>query len=237
VSGFVLAMGEEIEVDTENGPVTIPLSRVAGIGLANERVAPTGPRVWLDDGSVLALRPWSLGEGMLNPATTTVSELDATRVLAFTPEAERVAPLAARPIKSFLADPSRRWTEPPQVGEPGSSPLGAADISVPGPMAIDWALEPEDARLAVTVELVRALGGSPGPWADCVLRVEMVRSNGAVQTLSATRLTAGTPDATVGVELPGVGAGGRLLRLVLDAGEYGAVQDAVVLRGALLGRQ
>ncbi|MEM0982382.1 MAG: hypothetical protein AAGI17_00370 [Planctomycetota bacterium] len=236
VSGFVLAMGESIEIETEAGDRTIPLSRVAGIGLANARVSPEGPRVWLDDGSVLSIVPWLPAGGSLGLEQPEPMSLTADRVLAYAPDAGALDALAARPIARVLPDPTRRWTEMPAVGDVLATPLGAADISLPGPMAVDWRLQPEDARLAVTASLVRMLGGSPGPWADCVLRVEVVLSTGSVETLSSTRLTAGTPDATVSVELPGVGAGGRLLRLVLDAGEFGPVQDAVVLRGGLLGR-
>ena len=237
LSGFLLGVGERIEIDAGGGEVGVPLDRVAGFRLANPPEPASGPRVWLRGGMVLGVEPWAVTTGPLAIETRRATSIDPDDVVAFAPEAGAIAGLASHGVASYTPAPSRRWTVPPEPAPVARAPLGAADVRLPGPMAVDWTLDPLDARLSMTVGLVRGFGDRPGPWADCTVRVEVVARGGRVESLSEHRLGVDSPEAGVNVALPGVGETGRLLRVVVDEGAYGPVQDEVVLGSPLLLRE
>jgi hypothetical protein len=115
----------------------------------------------------------------------------------------------------------RRWIPPLKIADTHGSPLGAADIEIPGPMSVEWTLPAGSARLGTTVELPP----SARVWGDCELIIEGVAGSKASQ-LSKVHLSGSTPSADVSVPLAGAGR----LRMTIDPGPSGPIQDRVVLR-------
>jgi hypothetical protein len=69
-------------------------------------------------------------------------------------------------------------------------------------------------------------------WGDCVLVVDQTGVKGiGGKELARVRLNGETPEADLNMELL---TGGGPLRMTLDPGENGAIQDRVVLRQPLI---
>ena len=140
-------------------------------------------------------------------------------------DSARVRALATIPWASVGPSPgsTRRWTPPPITGDPARAALFAADIELPGPMTVEWDV-PHGARvLAGDAELPP----SCRVWGDCTLSVRA--GDGAV--LWEQRLSGEKPEATFRLDLP---QGLSRLRMIVDPGANGAVQDRVVLRAPVM---
>ncbi|MEO1512250.1 MAG: hypothetical protein AAFU70_09270, partial [Planctomycetota bacterium] len=242
--GFLVAFGPRVEFETDSGVVEVGRERVVSVRLAAEPAEPLGPRVWLSDGSVVNASPagaapgtgapdglgflWSLGAA--GSGGQPVSwELDA--VEAYTPEVSSLTALATIRLDGFTLPSERRWSEPPEVDDPRAVPIGLADIRVPGPMSLRWTLPSASVRLVLQVEADPAV---VGPWTDSVVTAAIETVDGMLE-VGSVRVTSGDPGQTIDASLPGDGGPGRVLVVTIDSGEYGPVQDAVILRrGALL---
>lgn len=232
-----------ILVEGENGKVRRILQRrVASIFLSNPAHHEGGAWVWLADGSALRTTGVQFGPDMqavVKSVFTTPmllgKEVDDKNeetkalnfnsgiVLAYTPHHEALAALAKVPWNVQATDSGRRWTTPPVIGDSVLSPLGAADIELPGPMSVTWTLPALSTRIAGVLELPE----SSRVWGDCNVTI----STGDGAKLFSTRLNGEKPTAAFNVVLP---KGKQSLTVRVDAGENGPIEDRVLIRRALI---
>src|SRR6185436_18222220 len=89
-------------------------------------------------------------------AETSEARTGAVRVediLAVAFDAASILPLASIPPDVQSPAAGRRWSEPLSIADARSSVLGAPDITLPGPMTVDWPLPPHAASFGADVEL------------------------------------------------------------------------------------
>lgn len=230
VHGFVESLGAEVVVQGKSGepPARFPLARVARIVMANPPTPPTGPRVWLSDGSVIALASGAVdSEDFLSAAGQVGGALHAkpTEVTGLVMDAGLLTPLSECAVAEYHAAPERAWTRPPRTVR-GDGPLNAGNIELPGPMTVEWTLPPSAARLSGSVELAR----STERWGDCVVVIEDAAAGAPPKRLFNQRLTADAPSAAFDVALSSaVARADHRLRVMVQAGENGPILDRVVL--------
>lgn len=246
--GFVLASGPDQppapHARIEVGSVTrdIPVDRIARIELVNPPEPARGPRVWLADGTVfspdevLVEQPDEITLRLQRePGGMAQVRLPSTLVRAWTPEASRLAALASLPIVEHRAPPDRRWAPPPSINEPPHGELlGAADLTLSGPVTAEWALP----RGAVHVAGYLVLPDHARTWGRCRVVVRGVgpsERGRAQQTvdLGSFTLVPESPVVRFNAPLPdGAGAppGGWRLRVEILPAGAGPIQNEVVLR-------
>lgn len=230
VHGFVESLGAEVVVQGKSGepPARFPLARVARIVMANPPTPPSGPRVWLSDGSVIALASGAVdSEDFLSAAGRLGGALHAkpNEVTGLVMDAGLLTPLSECAVAEYHAAPERAWTRPPRTVR-GDGPLNAGNIELPGPMTVEWTLPPSAARLSGSVELAR----STERWGDCVVVIEDAAAGAPPKRLFNQRLTADAPSAAFDVALSSaVARPDHRLRVMVQAGENGPILDRVVL--------
>jgi hypothetical protein len=247
LEGF-LADGPAARLSSSGQSRDIPLDRIQEFRLLTNPAAAApadSTIVWLRDGAVAACRSLHTsrtGEVALEiaPAETatngkTSSTLAASGnvgiadILAVDLHPGALVPLASITPSSQKPGPGRRWTKPIAAVSPDAL-LRLSDVEIPGPMSAEWELPAGIARFAAEVELPR----SDWDWGDAELSVTLV-SGGRETELFRRRLSAEQPRAAINAALDKSAPGARL-RIRLDAGAYGPVQDRVVLhRPVLLG--
>lgn len=224
--GFVESIGDEVRIELESGRVVAtPVDRVVLVRLDNPAEPAAGLRVWLDDGSVVSAAGLSGGNPVRidlasdgdQPTTEARSGVvPIERVLAIVPDASRLVPLASlepgeqRPV-------GRRWTRP--IERSGDGVPGLGWIAFPGPMAVTWSLPRGSARLAGTAVLAESV------WGDCELVIEQGSGE-----LYRRRLSGDGPRVRFNVALVSDGP----VRVVVEPGAYGPIQDRVTLVGTLV---
>lgn len=243
LEGFVESIGEPTTIERDSASVEVPLERIAEVRLGGARSEPSGVVVWLRSGTIAALAdfrtdrqgrlfmtPSLLGIGPDGGSTTESQgwevDLDDLQAAAF--DASRLTPLASIPPIAQRGDADRRWAEPVRMGDPAGAVLGAADVELPGPMTVVWRLPEGAARLGG----IAVLPEDSRTWGDCEL-VLSVRSGGRTREVFRAELSGTQPLAEFSVELP-ASEGGLELTATLEAGRYGAVQDRIILKRAVL---
>ncbi len=239
IDGFVDAVGAIVSIEVNGTRRDLPAERVQEIVLGGGKPRPPVHAMvaWLSDGSVVACRSLQTsrtGEVSLTPLLgepadkgteapvlpTLVMRLDDVRALAMDPAA--LVPLASLKVAAQAPAAGRRWSRGVEALDPRWSSLGLADIELPGPMSVEWDLPENATRFAADAELPRQMW----TWGDCEIVASMVTAGGETE-LWRRRLNADSPRARVAVGLP---TGSRRIKLRMEAGEYGAVQDKVVIR-------
>lgn len=223
-SGFVVSIGDVVELESGGDVSRTPAAFVAEIAVASEPARATGPRLVLADGSIIDAVGLELTGGVARIdrvwAETPSEEagtIPASQVLAYLPDASRIVSLASldvvasRPLGTGLVQ--RR----PETRGSGSV-LGLDDVLLPGVMVASWALPDGAARLAADVELPRASLG----WGDCELAIVV---DGV--ELSRVRLHAQSPSARIACDLP---ENPQRLTIRLEPGENGPIRDQVLIR-------
>lgn len=245
VEGFLTA-GPSARLSAGGQSRDIPLERIQEIRvLSNPPSAPQSGAViaWLRDGSVIACRALHTsrtGELTIEPAPTeagsggpgastlaAASTLTLADILAADLHPGAVIPVASLPVASQQAAPGRRWSRPVGAAAPESL-LRLGDVELPGPMTAEWDLPAGVTRFAAEAELPRPMWN----WGDCDIRVSLV-TGGTEKELARQHLSADQPHALINAALDNAPAGARL-RIRLEAGSYGPVQDRVVLRRPIL---
>ncbi len=238
VRGFVEHVGSEVWVaEGGAGAMTkVPAQRVREVLLVNPPVRPTGARVWLDGA-------WSVGVDYLgaDPQRGLALGIEPAKgksrqvfvrheqVIAIVPHAERLTPLAALAVARVtgpVAPSARPFVAPPRVNEIDAL-LGASDVEIPGPMTVEWALPKGALRLGGWLVLPPAYH----EWGDCLVRFESLDTKGTPTEVARESVNADRALVPLNVPLP---SGASTLRLTLDAGAYGPIQDRVVLRRMLI---
>lgn len=229
IRGFVESVGAEVVValKPDEPAARYPLARVERVLIANPVTTASGPCVWLSDGSVIGLSAGAAGAADFFAAGARLGgslHVKPAEVIGVAFEAQSLVPLSACKAVEYHASSDRSWTRAPRVVQ-GDAPLGAADIEIPGPMTVEWALPTRAMRLAGTVRLAR----STKRWGDCVLVLEDVAPGMPVKRLFNQRLTADAPSASFDVAISPGGRADHRLRLTLESGENGPILDRVVL--------
>ncbi len=244
LTGFVDSIGSPIVLEVGGQPREIPLDRVAEVRLANPIARARGMTVWLADGSavgVASIRTNRAGETRIVPRWNANAEdprqptespedpgaaVPLADIIAVAFDAERLIPLASTPVRDQRPAAGRPWAESISTGDAASALLGAPDVILPGPMTVEWDLPASASRFGCTVELPSAMR----TWGDCELVVSIVGADGKSSEVFRRRLNADAPTASVNVALKG----SSRLRIAVEAGEYGPIQDRLVLHRALV---
>jgi hypothetical protein len=251
LEGFVESIGAKLKVVPGSDPAAP--AREFDLGVVREIVFANPPQpwpssaalVWLRDGSVIACRGITtgrLGDVTLaaeirnteaapseSPESSALLRLEDLLAVAFDPAAleplASLTPVDTRPI----AD--RRWTKPSAVLDADRAVLGAADIGLPGPMSVAWDLPRGASRLAAEALLPRPMW----TWGDCEIVVLLsAPTPGAAETeLFRGRLNSDHPRARISAAL-GEPAADRRLHIRLEPGNFGPIQDQVVLKRPML---
>jgi len=260
-TGFVASIGQNITVESGQAATEIPIERVNRVRLANPSVPSSGGRLWLVNGTVvavssLALQPLPidaqgassssqppLAEPTYNPGsvrgvfTTPLLDRPAEVVLsdlaAFVFNTTKLVPLASLSFVSGASSApvdgaARRWVPAPVVADARVAPLGAADILLPGPMAVTWQLPANAARFAASIQLPQ----ESIVWGDCEVIGELVTPQGSVRSLWQHRLNSANPEIDINILIV-ARQPGDLLRIQVREGERGPIFDRVLLRRAL----
>lgn len=230
VSGFletVSATALVIEVDRKKR--SLDPAVVVSATVATPPKPGSGPMVFLSDGNALLID--GLGAGVGAGSTVTVMRqgqslvLPADTVIAYAASAGSLVSLAG--LAGVTATPTggRDWTPPIEVVDPGA-PMGVSDVILPGPMEAQWVLPGNATRLSATLELDTA----SRIWGDCVVTVTLVPAKGLSREVVKARLWEEVATATFIADVDG----GSTLRVRVDPGERGPVQDRVVIRRPLI---
>lgn len=230
ITGLVVDLGDPVRIETDDQVVEMPADRVAGALLSNPRVPRGGVMVWLDDGTIAAIRAMSSrGEDRvlitLPEGQVAEYELDALRGIAF--NASRLIPLSSltpteqTPIGERLHTlPVTRVHHPNDLGVGSAVTFGAWDLELPGPMRVTYQIPEGVQRLALTA----ALADDTAPWGDC----ELVIAD-ETRELVRVHLSQSQPASPVNIPVtPGV------MIITLEPGAYGPIKDHVILRRAML---
>jgi hypothetical protein len=230
LSGFVERVGAEVWI-SEGGAVTkVALSRVGEIRLVNPAVRPEGTMAWLQGpggGSIIRVEHVGADpqKGLLlgiEPASGKSRQvfLPADQVRALAPSAQRLVPLSSLKITRQEPARGRAYSDPVRPVGPAHALMGVRDLELPGPMSVEWEVTEGAARVGGWIVLPAAFQ----EWGDCLVRIEAV----GVKTgpLVEERVSAASPTIAVNTALP---PGTKTLRITIDPGAYGPIQDRIVL--------
>jgi len=234
VEGFLESVTPALVRIEKGGKVSdLPGDRIDGIMLANPVKPGGGAWAWVS-GAASAISDITLTDtgsctiaarlpGVTSQPTATITG-DVVEGVCF--DAAKLRPLAGVQMTAAdAANDTRRWSQPPIIG-PSTVPLGAADIELPGPMRVEWTLPRGVARIATTIEMPP----SARLWGDCEVIVEVIGANGSGTQLARAQLNQSSPSMSVNAPLTNAAK----LRVTVDQGPSGPIQDRVVLRRGLL---
>ncbi len=220
-----------VEVESNDGSdprrVAVPIHRVASISLVNPPAPLDGAMTWLrgghrigsasvrvdDDGYVRLLRPQLGGD---------LAEIPGEFLLATTPHAERISPLADAPVtmEAGNAEGLRSWI-PPIRRFPGHHPFNAAPLGLDGPLRATFVVPAGPIRVAMTLERPSDAGRG---------RFDVVISDGEGEIERRT-IDAAAPVTSVVIPI----TTGRLVVEIEDGGD-GPFHDTLLLREAIVVR-
>ncbi|MGP1310245.1 MAG: hypothetical protein ACTS27_08620 [Phycisphaerales bacterium] len=225
LEGFILSLADPVEIETDAGVIEVPRARVQRVDLATDAIEPEGLTLWLDDGSVAALSDAALvdDETLLLTLKDTGGQARyaLTSISAVALDASRIVPLASLRVLAEEPLGERELLDGARVEpQPTPAPLGAADVFLPEPVAVEYELPQGASRFAAVAELPR----DAFPFGDCEFVVSIDGREVLRERLNPARAA---------VEFS-VDASGSVLRLALEPGEYGPVNDRAVLRRAIV---
>lgn len=249
IEGFIDTLGPMVRIEPNGGRAgakpgvaEIQLDQIELANLINAPTPPTGGRVDLADGTVLAVDPGSLVANIesaklaMRPAVlgsdAAPTSIDLNELSGIIPEASRLIPLSGLPIAAQRPHASAPRTSPAELLADAPAPLGAVDILLPGPMMIEWAL-PQRLGSGVAISGFAQMDDRSFAWGDCEVTVSVILPAAPARVLVKGRLNADSPTLPIVGELGATPPGSRV-RVQVDPGERGPVQDRVVLRRMLL---
>lgn len=235
-----------ISLDLAGTRRDIRLDRIASIDFPALRTSAHGATLWLHDGSIVGAREFILsrtGEMQIllddpgrsapadaslalppgaSPTAILIPAADLAAI-AFN-EGELIALASLTPASQAPVEP-RRWTDPASCGAEGL--LGACDLTIPGPMRIRWSLPDGAIRACARATLPPAMW----MWGDCELIVSEHNAAGE-RELFRERLWSGRPSARFNIPLSRTP--GRELEVRIEPGNFGPIQDRIILERAFL---
>lgn len=229
---FVIEVGASVLADVDGRERSFDWELVRSLTLATPSESPEGPRVWLTSGEIVRASPADDGAWVTGTGERFDAELD--EVIAYAPDCAAVIGLSSLAVVSVEPSPSRVYAESPAADD-ASAALGITPLRASGPMTVAWQLPDGAWRVSLSLELEHSHAGAPGPWASCAARLDVVDAGGRATGVGRVSLDRDTPTGLIAGSLAGAGRGGRQLRLVIEESDGGPVQDAVVIRGGLLG--
>lgn len=249
VEGFLETLGPKVRIEasasrpgTKPTMTEIDLDQVEMANLVNPLLPPAGCWVELADGSVLAVEAASLS-AQLDSAKLAVRpivlgqkaqpvSLDLNELAGIVPDASRLIPLSSLTLAAQRPHASAPRTAPAEILADAPAPLGAADVLLPGPMNVEWTL-PERLSKGATISGFAQMDDRSFAWGDCEVIVSIIVPGAPARVLTRGRLNADAPTLSLAAELGSAPAGSRV-RVQVEPGERGPVQDRVVLRRVLL---
>ncbi|MGD9689084.1 MAG: hypothetical protein AB7K52_00975 [Phycisphaerales bacterium] len=237
ISGLVERIGLEVWVSDRGSVTRTPLARVQEIRLVNPAAEPRGTVVWLRDGSVIRVEHVGVdsSRGMLlgiepSEGRSRQVALSTEQVRAIVPDVQRLRALSSLAITAQRIAPGRIAPMEPAEVVPGSTGLlGVGNIELDGPMSVEWALPTGAARVAGWL----VLPASSAHWGDCVVRIEAIGGSGPATEIARESVQADRAVVAVNAKIP---AGASGLRISLDEGPSGPIQDRVVLHRFVIAR-
>lgn len=225
VEGFLVALGDPIELDI-NGTITkIPIDRAAAVRLVPKRSTSDGTRIWFRDGTVLDVASVEIGDdgyvrlrthsGLARqPDPTPLGDINAILL-----KVDALLPFAALEPSDVSGPPLRYEVPvPEEVGQRGA--LDIVPLRLRGPLQVRYRLPAGATRFAARA----VVPADARTWGDYEL---IVRSNR--QEILRERLSGADPVLTINLAVtPGE------LELELLPGAHGPIQDVLVLEQAVL---
>ena len=232
LSGFVESVGSSIDIETKSRDtkqrITIPLERVESLILAQPLKAPSGSILATRSGTVLSTRSVSISNRSVsyrptlsNTANFTLPD-DQLESLVFNSDSAR--PLTMCTFSSPAAPPDREWTLPLQIRGMSRGPF-SGEIEFPGPMSVDAAIPAGAVAFMCSLELPHACRA----WGDPVFVISQPEAK-SWRELKRISLSGEHPVADLMVPLNGSAS----LRLTVESGSSGPIQDRVILQSGIL---
>ncbi len=226
LSGFVIELGEPVEIETESGVVRVEHDRVAGAALSNPSKPLTGMIVWLADGTVAQVdSALTESSGVISLSLTGGQsaryEMRWVDGLAF--EAGGIVALSSlEPIEQRgLDERLYAWGIEREARVVRTDiALRAGDIVLPGPMEVVYELPEGTTRISGGARLPAGIGR----WGDC----EVVLAVDGLEVWRE-RLHSGASSAVFNIE-----ARGETLTIRVEEGRYGPVWDRVTIERAMI---
>ncbi len=225
LEGFVLEVGQMIEVETASEVRSIELARARLIELANPRRASSRVMVSLRDGSVLGVETLT-GSGadslvLAGGDAGSGIEVRSGDVLGVVVRPGSVRGLASLELQEHEPLSSMRWIEPPSLA---SHRLGLGEVSFSGPTRARWRVPEEARRFIARVHLPKRTQ----PWGACEVMVLGVRGR-EIEQLASVRVDGGQRVAMLDAGVEGFGE----ILIEVREGAHGPVLDAPVLERAV----
>jgi hypothetical protein len=251
ISGYIESVGTTVTISTgavsttsqSGGSVeSFPLTRCASIRFANPPAPLEGTVAWIGTpgNSLQVIRADEFtfrppGDMTLRPTIAGPSAPTATfsvdQLVAASPDAATIIPLATVPIVRSQPSSTRPWSQGPIERGRLASPLGLGRIELPGAMSVDWQIPAAATSLIGRI----SLSSDAVIWGDCIVHVELANAPGQSPAGEPTSLWSGRlhsqlPSHAFQHAFSAVPTG-SVLRVRLESGEGGDVQDRVVLDG------
>lgn len=236
VTGFVESIGSSIVLSSLNDPASrseLPLASIRAVDFANPPVAPDGAFIWTrqerfqfsrasvsaSGGVTVHVVPPS---GQSAPDATRPLTIPLSEVRGLVFDFRGLVPLSSLPSGSWMQSPDRRWAPAPQRHENVRGSI-FPDVEFVGPGEATWSLPSGALRVAGRAVLPEACRD----WGDAAFSISIDSAPPA----ATGRLTAESPALDFNVRIP---AGGKTLRIKVEGGENGPIQDRVRLERTLI---
>lgn len=236
LTGLVDRIGSDVWITDKGSTIRTPASRVREVRLVNPPTPPRGTIIWLRSGAITRIEQIGTDpqRGLLlsiepSPGKARQVFADPSAIRAIVPDAQRFVPLSSLKIVSQRpADGRIAGMEPARIETAGAA-MGAGDIELTGPMTVDWSLPDGAAQLGGWLVLPL----SCAHWGDFVVRIDTLDAAGKPTMLIQEPIATGRASVPVNAPIP---TGAKSLRISIDAGPTGPIQDRLVLRRFVITR-
>lgn len=226
LDGFIIALGDPVSLEVDGAIVDVPLDRVIAVGLVTPDRIASGQRLWLRDGTVIDVDETIISDDQVVRLTSRWLASEAQQeqiqiegIVGLRFEPNRLLALASIEPSRVEGPPNRFAVSVPEiVGE--VAPLELHDMSFRGPITVHYAVPPGTRRFAAEA----SLPASHRRWGDFELQV---LDEG--RPVFRAHVSADQPSVSINVPIEG-----SELTIRMTEGRFGAVQDALLLRRAML---
>jgi len=230
VEGLITALGDPVTIELIDGDdpqiIELPLDGITSVSMVTPTLPSRGQRIWLRDGSVVDAAHVLLGDDgivrLIDPRVVPGEHrlpLSAIAAVLFDPAA--MTPFADLSLMR-VEGPATRYEVPPPIALDEAPPLGLSRVELRGPLTARYVLPAVAGELRFIAEAKRPVTASA--WSD----FELVLSDDQGEVFR-TRLNDAHPTASIDVRLRG-----PVLTIQITEGDYGPIQDHVILHRAML---